>query len=274
MLFRKDDYVLSFSVQGINVFITDVHREAYSDLEVLYIIDNGTFNQYFTKNAFRAALESGVNFYSSESEFLNYQKDLRNHCNNFEQFFDLKIKNKDSISKEVLSEFFNFTIKLCKDYTKMNFEYTDKAFTLKEQNKVIGSNLRILSKFKDEVRSFMNVVLFEKTGYLNEVLRTLSKQFDLASIVLENLTQQELLSLFNGVKPVESIILKRQDAFVCTYNSPVFYEGVAAKEIIANFKDSLGKISEVSGQVASKGKVIGRVKLILVNYSDVTNLSA
>lgn len=43
MIFKKDDYILSFWVQGISIFLTDINTETYRDLEILTVIDKGMF---------------------------------------------------------------------------------------------------------------------------------------------------------------------------------------------------------------------------------------
>jgi len=44
---KPKNYILSLWFQGVSVFVTDIHRDVYKELEVIYIIDNGTFKQYF-----------------------------------------------------------------------------------------------------------------------------------------------------------------------------------------------------------------------------------
>ena len=106
ILSQKEDYILSFWAQGINVFITDIHKDVYFDLEVLFIIDHGIFKQYFTKQAYERALDRGLKFYSEESAFKNYQKNLKDHCKFFQEFFDQKIKEQNEMSKEVAQKIF------------------------------------------------------------------------------------------------------------------------------------------------------------------------
>lgn len=166
--FKKDDYILIFWVQGVSVFVTDIHLEVYKSLEVLYIIDHGMFKQYFTKRAYEQALNHGLAFYSDKSAFDKYQKDLSSHCDRFKEFFESEIKNKGSLSREVVTKFFEYTKKLCQDYTKMNFEFTDKAFASRDENPIIKTNISRIASFKDQVRSVMNMVLFEANGYSNE----------------------------------------------------------------------------------------------------------
>lgn len=265
--------MLSFSVEGVSVFVTDIHREAYVDLEVLYIIDRGLFKQYFTKKAFQRALDGGLIFYSDKSAFSNFQKEMHEHCKKFELFFDSSIKGRDSISSEILQKFFDYTVKLCKDYAKMNFEYTDKAFLFKDQSQIIENNLKFISTLKDEIRAFMNAVLFEEEGYAPYVFKVLSKQFFIHTSVPENLTQKELLDLFKGRIPNQSV-LKRQEAFISTYNEVLPYEGENARVIAKDFKEEkVVNTNQVVGQTASKGKISGRVKIIPVDYGNLSKMN-
>mgnify|MGYP001614866007 CR=1 FL=1 len=216
--------------------MTDIHRDVYMKLEVLFIIDNGMFKQYFTKKAFERALEKGVEFYSNEKTFNSYVDEVKSHHIKFKEFFEKKIQNKEIISQETLQTFFYHTVKLCKDYTMMNIEHTDKAFTLKEQNKTIKKNLDIVSILKDKVRDFMNTVLFEDEGYAHHVFKILSGQFSVDSSILENLTQKELLNLYDGRSPNIEAVQRRQECFISTYNNDLPYEGATAREIAKKFE--------------------------------------
>ncbi len=273
MKFNKDDYMLSFSVEGVSVFVTDVHREAYAELEVLYIIDRGLFKQYFTKKAFQRALDNGLKFYSNKSTFDSFQKELNDHCKKFKLFFESDIKRKDTISSETLQKFFDYTTKLCKEYAKMNFEYIDKAFTFKDKNMVIEENLKTITTLKDEIRAFMNTVLFEEEGYALHVFKILSDQFSIEKQLPENLTQKELLDLFEGKNPNNEAALKRQEAFISTYDNPLPYEGDTARVIAKQFEERAMNTNQIIGQTASQGKISGRVKIIPVNYGDLAGMN-
>ncbi len=272
--FSKENYILSFAVEGVTVFVTDIHRVVYMDLEVLFIIDRGLFKQYFTKKAFARALERGVDFYGSEKKFKLYKEEEAIHSVKLKNFFEVEIKDRDLISKETLQQFLDYTIKLCKDYTIMNIEHTDKAFTLMEQNPVIKKNLNTISTLKDEVRAFMNTVLFEDNGYLSHLFKILSDQFSIDYSILENLTQKELLDLYDGKKPDIGSVQKRQEAYVSRYDRETPYEGTVAREIIYLFQESkVVNTHEIRGQTASKGKVTGIVKIIPVDYSKIGRMN-
>lgn len=267
-LFKKDDYILTFWVKGVSVFVTDIHLDAYKVLEVLYVIDKGLFKQYFTKKAYEQALERGLEFYSDENKFDIYKKELSLHCETIKQFFESEIKNKKNLSVDKVTTFFEYTRKLCGDYSQMNFESTDKAFAYQEQNPVIKRNLTEVAKFKDVVRAVMNTVLFEPDGYLSKFFAILAKQFDINASILDNLTRREILELFEGKRPNESIVSKRQEVFVESYNIEGFLSGKEAEAIIQEFKENVSHSDIIKGQVASKGKVTGKVKIIPVDYSN------
>ncbi len=271
-LFNKEGYLLALWFQGVSVFVTDIHNDLYSKLEALFIIDNGLFKQYFTKKAYENALNKGVTFYSDKHAFDNYKKNLTIFRDTFTKYFELNVKDKKSVSKDVVTTFFEYTRKLCGDYTQMNFESTDKAFSLQDQNSTIKENLSKVSKFKDTVRDFMNVVLFEPDGYCYKLFEILSNQFNLPISIFDNLTQREILALFKGEKPSEGIVSKRQKAFVESYNLDSFYEGKDAEPILQSFREDIIYSKLLKGQGASSGKATGKVKIIPVDYSDLSRI--
>ncbi len=271
--FDKEDYVLSFWVQGVSIFVTDIHLDVYSHLGILFIIDKGVFKQYFLKSKYKNALNEGLKFYSDKNAVRGYKKDLQKHCDDFDIFFKTQIKGKKKISQNVLRKFFWYTSKLVGDYTKMNFEYTDKAFASRKQNKTIEKNLAIVSKFKDEVRAVMNQALFESNGYLPYIWSVLAKQFSVSSSLLDNSTQEEILGLYEGQYPDASLVMKRQDAFVYSYKSKVSFEGKEAKGIVKRFEEKIESSEVLKGQTASPGKIIGTAKIIPVDYSNLNRVN-
>ncbi len=272
--FSKNDYILSFWVQGVSVFVTDIHLDAYKRLEVLYIIDDGMFKQYFTKRAYQRALGQGLDFYKSKDAYNDYKEDLLKHCDNFNEFFETEIKDKKSLTKDVVQKFFEYTQKLCGDYTKMNFEFTDKAFLEQEKDSTIKENLSDVAKFKDEIRAVMNMVLFDSNGYSDQFFKILGNQFGVKPPVFGNLTQQEILAFFEGKRPTESIVSKRQVAFVESHNINRFYEGKEAEVVLSEFTEKAEYSETIQGQVASGGRVIGSVKIIPVDYGDLNRVNA
>jgi phosphohistidine swiveling domain-containing protein len=273
MKLNKNNYLLAFWVQGVSVFVTDIHVDVYKDLEALFIIDNGMFKQYFTNIAYEKALDRGLKFYSSKNGFKKYQADLTKHIADFKKFYKTEIFKKLDLPINTTLKFFDFTIKLCKDYTVMNFEFTDKAFSNQSNNSIIKANLTLMSKFKDKVRAFMNIVLFEANGYSANFFTILGNQFDINPTILSELTQNEILSLYKSKKPSRDIILQRQQAFVINYDRKIIYEGQKAYDVVDAFKNNIGDKKFVYGTPASLGKTSGKVKVINVDYTNLDILN-
>ncbi len=271
--FKKSDYMLSFWVQGVSVFVTDIHLDAYKELEVLYIIDQGMFKQYFTNAAYQRALVKGLEFYSDPIAFDTYREDLLAHCDICKEFFDSSIADKVELFRETVEVFFSHTRKLCGDYAKMNLEFTDKAFLNQDHSPIIKKNLEGVAVFKDRVRAIMNTVLFESDGYVAVVFGILGKQFDLLPAVFDDLTQEEILNLFEGKRPDESMVMNRQNAFVEHNDERRIYEGEEALEIVKEFREAVVSKELINGQTANKGKVIGKVKIIPVDYGNLKRVS-
>jgi len=271
--FKQEDYIFALWFQGVSVFVTDIHNDLYKKLEALFIIDNGMFKQYFSKKAFEKALDDGVKFYGDKHAFNDYKKDFTEFCETFTKFFKEDIENKEILSKNIASKLFEYTKKLCGDYTMMNFESTDKAFTLQEGSPTIKKNLSEMPKFKETIRSYMNMVLFEPEGYSYQLFGILSNQFKLPVSILECLTQKEILGLFEGKRPNEDIVLRRQQAFVESYNLDDYYEGKDAEPVLQEFREEIKYSKLIKGKTASKGRVTGKVKIIPVDYSDLERIN-
>ena len=266
-ILKSNNYMLAFKAKGVNIFITDIHSEIYERLDGLFIIDKGTFSQYFSNTAYQQALEEGLNFYSSKTKFNTYINNLHKHCANFEKFYIDNIKNQNSLTKKQVKMFIEYTKILCSEYTKMNFEYTDKAFELQSKNIVIKNNLESVAKNKDIIRDFMNRVLFEPNGFTNTIFKILSKQFSIPASVIENLTQAEILQLFDGLKPNQTTVRSRQNMYVQSNKLNINYQGKLAQDIINKFAIKNVQ-SKIQGQCANRGKAEGRVCLISADYTN------
>ena len=270
--FRKEDYILSFWVRGVSILVTDLHRDVYGALETLFIIDRGMFKQYFTRRAYGRAKEEGVLFYSDPQAFDRYREELLAQCERMNDFYISDIRDAAGVTKESVSTIFEYAKKLCGDYVQMNFERTDKAFLIQEENPIVKENLSGVAAFKDTIRAIMNTVLFESDGHLARLLTLLSKQFDIPVESLDDLTQSEIFSLFEGMRPDTSITSRRQEAFVESCGMDGYLEGTIAETVIREFREEGDATDTFSGQTANGGRVTGTVKIIPVDYGDLARV--
>jgi phosphoenolpyruvate synthase/pyruvate phosphate dikinase len=271
--FNRDNYILSFWARGISIFLADINTIGYKRLEILTVIDDGVFKQYFTKKAFNQALDDGLKFYSDKNSFDIFQKDLLGFAERFENFMKERIRGKSSISREMVTKFIDYAVKFLAAYDQMNFESTDKAYSKQASNPIIKTNLEKVAKFKDVIRASLNMIFFDPDGYFSQCFSVLSKQFNIEKSVFENLTHKEILELFDGKKPNVQTVLRRQTAYVQNCDMSIF-EDEAAKEIIQEFKEVAEASEIIYGQGASKGRISGIVKIIPVDYSDLSQINA
>ncbi len=265
------NYILTFKARGVSVFVTDVHRDVYKHLHVIFLIRKGNFYQLFPKKYYALALEEGVKFYKNTSSLNQYVKNLKALIIDIKSFHSRLLSSKN-LSKNEFEVFFNLITKLCKDYTKMNTEYTDKAYSYKN-NKTIQNNLSKIISFKDMVRSFMNTVLFEPHGYTHTLFKKISKQFNIDEKKLHYLTRAEILSLFKGNTAQIKNFKGRANAVVIQWNSAEPIQGKEATQLINDFLNKTKKEDILEGMSANPGFVKGVVKIIKTDYSHPNKLA-
>jgi phosphoenolpyruvate synthase/pyruvate phosphate dikinase len=270
---QKSDYVLTFWTRGVSVLFTDICKDMYAEIDPLYVICDDLYQQFFWKKSFDRAGKEGIEFYGDKQAFKTFRKELRGICGAFTDFYS-QLKKKRDISKEDLQKFLDFCVNTCRRYSKMDFEYTDSAFGLRNKNKIIAANLDEMGRFKDEVRSFMNTVFFESKNYLETVRAALSKKFGINTRDLETYTQAELLGLFEGKTVTPELLSARKKAFavISHKGKERYFAGAAAKSIAERLREPVDQISSIRGQTANKGKVTGKVKIIPVNYRELGKL--
>lgn len=271
--FKKIDYVLTFWAKGVSVLVADINSASYRALEILSIIDNGLFKQYFARHAYEQALQEGLAFYSDPDAYTTYHAGLVENIEALKAFYAHHISSKKSLTREQVQEFFRHACTLLTEYNRMNSEYTDLAFAQQDQNDVIRRNLEGVAQFKDVVRTFINTVFFEEDGYTSRMIEILGKQFHLDPALLYQLTQQEVLALFEDKNINETVVFLRQHAFVLNYTQEIF-EGVTAESILEEFNERVTQSRTFEGQTANRGKARGKVKVISADYGNLSNLHA
>ena len=272
-LLQKEDYVLTFWVSGMSILVTDMCKDMYKKLKAVFMLHEGKFKQYFRKDAFEQTMEEWLQFYSDEEAFDIYQKNLLSFCADFKQFFTTQITS-ELINKDNVKAFFLQSIQLLKEYNKMNFEYTDKAFALKETNTVIAKNLEKMSLYKDQVRTFINEVFFEPQGYFATLLKAISCISLISVDDLETYLREEVVATFDHITVDSSVSRERKIAFISDSDEshPRYYTWWEALTLIRAFEDEILYSETISGTIASRGVVRWRVKLMNVDYSNLDAL--
>jgi len=116
----------------------------------------------------------------------------------------------------------------------------------------------------------MNKTFLEKNGYLVKIKKILSAQFDIEGDAFQMYSVNEMLNLFDGFRLSDAEIKNRARAYLMMFNNNKidYYEGETAEKMIKEFTDdqNLSK-SELKGVIASKGKAVGKARIIEYNFN-------
>lgn len=272
---KKEDYTITFWATGVSVLYTDMVNTMYLRYDPLCCIYKDKYFQYLRKDKFELAGKDGIALLSNKKGYQKYIRDLKKTRADFEKFCRHLTEKDAPVTKQSLQTFLDYAAKLHRGYSKMNFEHTDKAFLLKDKNKILAQNLESMAKFKDVVRTTINDIFFEKNGPLNVLLDNLGRKFGLPRATLLNYTQQELLDLFDGRKVPGSVLQARSKGFAVQsiHGHTKYYAGNAVASIVKQLAQPVSKNQTIlKGMVANKGMASGRVKIIHNDFSDFSKL--
>jgi hypothetical protein len=184
---------LTFQAGGFSPLVTDFCKEMYAELKALFIVKKSIIKQYFHNVALKKSRERGVVFYSDTQQVNQYLQQTPDFIKDFQNFYNHTLKGKEKITRENCITFFHLVKECHKLYAIMNYEYTDKAFLQGKDNPTIAKNLERIAKYKDEMRTFINTVFFEDTGYIDTFCKIIAQQFAISYEDINAYTQAEIL---------------------------------------------------------------------------------
>lgn len=267
------NYQMTFKVTGLDFMFADLLCRGFGYLHPLFICDNGYFFQYFTNEKMKYAASYGYDWLSDNKGFDEYKKQFKMfHESSFNK---LKEILEGKITSTNIQQFFNIIYEYFIFYSKMDFQFTNTTYLYMDKNSVVAENLQKLSAFKDVARVWINDVATDNNCLLIRFLSKISDNYHVDLDTLNLYKISELIDLANNKIVKKEIINERSIASVLMYDgqSIKYLTGENAVKYINDVKEFENKQlkADVSGQVANKGinkEVIGRVKIINVNYSD------
>ncbi len=272
---KKSDYAMTFWAGGVSPLATDACVKMYTALDPLCVLWNGMYKQYFPVTKLALAAQEGLLLYGNVEAFADYVAKMKELRTKIVNFYEQHIQAQKSLTKILVQDFFDVCTQMWREYSKMDFEYVDATYPLKDANEAIAKNLAIFSVVKDEMRSFINRMLFEKEAYLKEITRIMGEQFGFSAQDLERCTLEELLSLFDGAKLDLERLRYREHAFVIWVHGGITrtIEGAEAEAIAKQLEDTFEATDVIRGKTANPGVARGRVKVITLDYSDFEKLN-
>lgn len=264
----NENYQRLFQVGAMPYIISDIFSVHYRTLKCLLVFSGKTWISFLPKAMIEETLNSGAKIFESENLFNSYQKEFNEYKAISSDFFSKTIQQK-KLSKKDVTKFLEFTAGLFVFYSKTEFFYTDRAFLYSVDNPTIKKHLAVFENIKNSGREYLNQIFFGSESYLSKLLDILSVQFSVHSKILTQYNIHEILSLFENGRVVQSKIDNRLKSYLMFSDGQNFVtlDGHEAESIITDFLDrSHTKSNEIKGISANKGKVKGRVKIILLGY--------
>lgn len=256
-------------------FAAEIFAGHYKTLRCLLIGQGMGWTSYLPEAVIRRTMRAGLQLYRQEWAFSQYLRDFAAYRRRAQAYFRATL-GKSVITKRDVAKYFSTAQEFSAWYSKMEFFYTDEVYDrIRQTDQVqLRKHVRALGPLKLQSRRFLNRMIF-RGGFLSRLLNRLSRQFDIPLPTLRLYRLEEILRLFDGQRVADRVTSARLSTFVIegTGRSVRYFAGSAAerraKHLLANDRQS----ALVTGTVANKGKVIGRVIIIPPNYtSDISIL--
>lgn len=268
------DYQMTFKVSGLGFMFADLLCRGFGYLHPLFICNKGEFLQYFTNERMEYAARYGHRWLSTENGFLDYRKKFSNFHK--DKYVSLRNIIDEKITQDRIKEFFDYIYEYFIFYSKMDFQFTNLTYLYAEENSIIATNLSRIAEFKDIARVWVNSVSINDDCLLNQLLKKISKEFDVSTDKLELYKITEILELFNGKKIDDKILFERSENSLVYIDGQIikYVWGEKAVEYIEQVKlvYNAQASADIIGQIANKGSlrfVTGKVSLINVDYSNI-----
>lgn len=262
-------------------FITSLHaslllKGPLSKSDMLIVCKDKTCNTFIKESKEIICLEYGKRLYSDDKRYKRYFKGFKEYVEKANKVFIPKYsKDLLRMTKKEFLDVSKFLGKLWDFYGLVEFPYLDLAYRYAEGKNDIETKKRLeeISLFKFEARKVLNAYFF-RGGVYQKVLAFISKKFLKKENDARYLYLDELIGLFDGVRPTDKLIKERRKCWATA--------AINGKIIKFDFKNSLKigrkfnfieKAKTLKGTPTSPGKVTGRAIIMpMLNDHDSINV--
>lgn len=256
------DYERVFGGPGMPFLTSDFAAETYIKNYHFFItkIDN-IWTCYMPLQKKRKTLAEGKRIFEDPVKYKKYKSDYLNFIREYPGRFRAIISG----NRPITSVDFKRFIKLCQIsenyYGNTEYFVTDTVAASREFEKDFG-NLKIKG------RALLNKQYFSKNNYLERVLRKVSSTTGISFSSLYFYKWQEIAALLSG-KKIKNPHKKKRLTFI-TYldgRKKVTLTGEKARKKILIFQNKHKKrLSDLSGTIANRGKIIGLARILDQGY--------
>ncbi len=269
---KKENYQRAFFFKNLGYLFVDCAFAWYKNRDFLAVYQDGMLGQYISNNAADKCLEDGKKIFNSERNFHLFEQGFREVIKEIEEYLP-KAKKLEEVK---INDFFDLralTNKTFYYFEKTEFYFTDGCYA-GEMNKLLQKNLLTLGDdLKVKARPLLVELLTTIPYKFTEII---AQKYNLDKEDMKSYSFDEIQKLIQINEPLDhKVIEERKESYVvyCENKSVISQEGENKKIILKRFKEpDYSQTTEFKGTVASKGKVIAKVKVILPELHQDYNL--
>ena len=261
------DYIRLFEVSGIPFFVSDTLSYNYRRLNALFFLHKGYWSSYLPKETLKITYKEAEELFTSKEGFEEYREKFDSYKKESEEFFRETLSKK-SLSKEEARKTLGYFIEMHRFYIKTEFFYTDRAYEL-ENDQVVSDNLAQMDYVKNTGREHLNKIFFGESAWINRFIGIISEQFGIEVSLANQLSHQEILSLFDDKKVNLDILTARSIEYVSDFENNVELYGEEANQYVEKILMMETTTAEIlKGSTANKGIVTGVARVFRYGYDN------
>lgn len=263
-------YQRLFQVGGMPYLVSDTFMDEYKKIYGVAIFGNGVWTTFLPKSSIKETLAEGLSLYSDRQKFDEYKNSFDLYKIQTTALFEV-LSHKVNITKDDMDKFLLSLTSLFHYYRRTEFFATDEAYQHSLNDEVTKENLKEFEYIKNSGREYLNKIFFGSESYLTAILAIISKQFGISDEALRLYSKKDILAIFDGCKLPDAYIEERRSAYVMIGNKENidYTQGKAAETIVNRFDTNLHEFhQEIKGQIANKGIVKGKAKVITADYGN------
>lgn len=231
---------------------------------------NSIIHAYYLDNQEKKLSDIGYKFFTNNQEVIGYQKKVNDILKEIKkttkEYDNLNIQK---INNNELKDRFVNVLNFLNEYSKIYLK-TESACLLKiEENSKKSKNLiKKLGKLRFKLRKEGEPIFYIILGVIS---KEISRRFNLKVSDLFFYNYDEILKLFSRKKVRREIVERRKKgyALVTLGNKSIIITGERFKKLFREIVIQKQNIREIVGQIAMKGRVKGKVQVILHNKRNI-----
>lgn len=269
------DYQRLFYWPGeFSYFLSSYFMGIYNAHHAVSLHDGTRWISFIPLDVKEKTLQDGLEIYSSKERYQALVSGLIDGYPLLVEKFKHALTLPD-LTKAVVRAVINAALRHYAFYSQTEFTYTDLAYEKRNEYPVIEQNFHTFEDVKLKGREFLNAVALQPGSYLEQLLEKISSQLDVSVSTLKRYSIDEIYSLFDNVRVKGQEIEERDRYFMIGEGG--FFTSLAGDAAASRIREFLNKTqleSELKGQVASRGYVIGRARVMTVSIHEIKSMQS